>query len=172
MPYIPQLIRALSRTVRRTRWGGVPDPVARDVLAMIGHLEENHRKALEAWLAWFRPVGFEPIGAGLTSVVLDIGRGRVLRIGAGPLACVPVSVHVNQPLERWRAGWLRVEVYPKLDTAGITDADVERVRQALEAEGLEFHDPGPDNLGRDQQGNLKVLDPGAVRFKVRLGTVR
>ena len=48
--------------------------------------------------------------------------------------------------------------FSPIETAGIIDDDVKQMEAALAAKGLEWNDPYPNNLGRDQVGNLKILD--------------
>jgi len=105
---------------------------------------------------------FEPLGAGASSVVLDMGSGQALRLGLGALTPIAPVGEVVQPLMRLCMSGLRAEVVPKADTAGITDADVLAMTSLLAAKGYEFSDAGTDNLGRIN-GRLFVIDPGAVR---------
>ncbi len=102
------------------------------------------------------------IGGGVGSVVLDIGGNRVARIGRGTPAPVPNIPEVLQPLAQQQVGGWRVEIFPQVDTTGITDADVVQVQQQLGARGYQFSDAGTDNLGRLPDGRVVVLDPGAV----------
>lgn len=136
---------------------GLPDPVTQDLLGAKGLSALT--KLLERLMG---PRDFKPLGAGASSVVLDVGRGQALRLGLGDLAPIAPVREVVQPLLRVCMGGLRAEVVPKADTAGITEADVLAMSSLLAAEGYEFSDAGTDNLGR-VCGRLLVIDPGAVQ---------
>lgn len=154
----PSLRSALKSMQRRdpVTKSNVPDPVAGDVL---GSATFPH---VARFVEGQATGPIEPVGAGVGSVVLDIGGDRVARIGVGTAGPVPEIASVLQPSSQTNMGGLRVEIFPKVDTSNITAADVATMRKQLKAEGYEFSDAGTDNLGRTADGKLVVTDPGAV----------
>ncbi len=160
VPPTPSLRTALQGATRDARIGGEvitsPDPIAAEVLASPSYPQ------VEAWLA--PQIQGDPVyvGGGAGSVVLDIGGDRVARMGRGTATPLPNIPEVLQPLAQQTLGDLRVEIFPKVETAGITEAEVQQMHQSLAAQGYAFSDAGTDNLGRLPDGRLVVIDPGAV----------
>lgn len=136
----------------------IPDPIAVYVL-------EEPRDALtavESELRSHSATRFSPLSGGASSVVLDVGDGRVVRLGLGRLIPKPDIPEMVQPLAKGAVGSIRFEIMPKIDTDNISEVDVEAMKIILRAKGYRFSDPGTDNLGRTSDGRLVVLDPGAI----------
>lgn len=154
------VLKSLKRNTKLT--GEVPDPVAQDILKAIGdHAAALNDFILSYWADW---QVVEPLGAGAGSVVLSLGDNRVARIGVGEyVQDLPKSDLIVLRHAMKMFGNVRVEIYPKLDTSNITEADVATMTKKLNDEGFDFVDPGTDNLGRTKDGTLKVIDPGAVK---------
>ena len=148
------LIEALNASTRETRWGTVPDPVAREVL--------NSRSIhdLDRELAALGMKDLQPLSAGASSVVLQTG-GKVVRVGVGEPAPRPNIPEVLQAEQSGSVGYLRYEVLPRVETHGITPADVQQLHGQLKSRGYEWGDAGPDNAGK-LDGRLVVTDPGGI----------
>lgn len=145
----------LQSATRDTRLGAMPDPVANEVLGSKSFAD------LERMIAADGVTSISGVlGAGASSIVIDTNAGA-LRIGSGDLVPSFNSKNVIQPIASGVSGGLRYELMPKADTAGVTQADVDSISEALRGEGLEFSDAGTDNLGR-VNGRLVVIDPGSV----------
>jgi len=146
----------LAKATRETKWGAVDDPIAQDLLKS---------KSLDSVSKVVEDLGITAVsgvlGAGAGSIVLDTDKGA-LRLGAGKLGDSIKSSNVIQPIASGEVGGLRYELMPKADTANITEEDVKAMSETLAKEGLEFSDPGTDNLGR-VDGKLVVIDSGAVQ---------
>lgn len=108
----------------------------------------------------------------LGEIAPELGRGRdslwfegegdrivVLRLGRGK--AVPDVPEVLKPTVRRRFGEVRIEVFPRVETEGITPSDVRALQEQLAARGLELTDPSPGNVGRRGR-QLVVLDPDDV----------
>lgn len=106
-------------------------------------------------------------GAGVGSFVIDLNNGQVARIGIGQVKQVPDISTMLQPVEQHQFGGLRVELFPKVETAGMTNADVQAVAGRLKKQGYDFPDAGTDNIGRLPDGSLVVIDPGAIQKSKR-----
>ena len=138
---------------------------------------EGATEAVEAFLTANGATEMTYFARGTESLVFDLGNGRVAQVGWGTLRRPPSSPLVNQQIDgrefsigpRGREKFLRVEIYEKLDTESITSADFLAMKASLAAEGLEFSDrtAGKDQLGRNSNGRVLVLDPGAVRRRAR-----
>lgn len=146
---------AMRKSTRKASWGETDDVVAQGILAM-PRMKAGIAKAEEA----ARRHGadqFQPMSGGASSVVIDAGP-VVVRIMDQDVVKRIDSPNILQPLESG-VNW---EVLPKADTANITEKEVAEMKATLAAEGLDFHDPGTDQLGR-VNGKMMVLDPGSVR---------
>jgi len=97
------------------------------------------------------------LAGGFDHVVIDLGNDKVLKLGKLPKE-QPETPFSLKPTASKTIGNVGVEVYPKLDTKGITEDDVQHVVSELAKQDLTWNDPGTDNLGRDADGNLKILD--------------
>lgn len=133
----------------------VPDPVAKDLLAYCD------LQALWVQLSRLGVKDLAHLGAGASSVVLDVGDGLAVRLGLGAPLDMPRIEGVIQPLARGTAGTARFELMPLADTDGVTEADLQLLAEMLDAQGYRFSDAGLDNIGR-VDGQLVVIDPGAV----------
>ncbi len=159
-PILQDALRSAERPVNIAGMEGerAPDPIARDILKR----PEADLRELEAVLASRGVRELHVAGAGSTSIVLDAGDGRVVRLGLGGSRARPNIPEVLQPIEVGRAGGIGYEILPKVDVAGIVAADVEAMKASLAARGFRFSDPGTDNLGRTPDGRLVVTDSGAI----------
>ena len=159
------LMDLLKSAQRETRWGPQPDPIAVDIL---GNVTGPADVATLAGLLNDR--GIVPRGildAGASSLVLDAG-DKVVRLGTGEIgARIPVS-ELLQADHFGSVGTLRYEILRRVNTADINEADVEAMTKTLKAKGYEFCDPAEDNLGRLPNGDLVVIDPGAVKLSASM----
>ncbi len=103
------------------------------------------------------------LGSGFDHVVLDLGNNKVMRLGRLPQHAAD-SKYTLKPSVSRTVGPVGVEIYPRLDTTGITESDVQKVQAGLANEGLTWDDAATDNLARDENGDLKIID-GQVRRK-------
>ncbi|WP_260434743.1 zeta toxin family protein [Burkholderia stagnalis] len=148
------LLEALSVATRDTRWGPVPDPVANEVLG------SKSVRALDRELASLGIRDLRPLAAGASSVVLD-AKDRVVRVGVGESIPRPKVPEVLQAERTGAVGFLRYEILPKVDTRGITQADVQALQDSLQRRGYVWGDAAPDNIGR-LEGRLVITDPGGI----------
>lgn len=147
---------ALAAATRSTNLlGVVPDPIAQEVLA------SKSLELLGEELAGHGIRDLQPFAAGASSVVLRAGE-KVVRLGLGDPVHRPAIPEVLQAERSGAVGFIRYEVLPKVDTDGITDAEVQALQERLQASGYEWGDAAPDNAGR-HEGRLVVTDPGGVR---------
>lgn len=153
------LANVLRSATRDVRIGGEiitsPDPVAGDIL------RSPDFSALEAAVIPYQPTRI--LGAGVDSVVMDVGNGQVLRVGIGenaPWAGIP---DVIRPIDSGQVGAIRWQLMPQVDTTNITAGNIAQMHIRLRDRGFEFVDPGADNLGRLPNGNIVIIDPGAVK---------
>ena len=75
---------------------------------------------------------------------------------------------VLQPTYSNQIGEWQIERLPKLETFGITHKGVEILRELLRSQSYQLIDVAPgsydyDNLGRLPNGQIVVIDPGAVQ---------
>ncbi|MDO8483024.1 MAG: hypothetical protein Q7S86_04365 [bacterium] len=97
------------------------------------------------------------------AVLLDSG-SRVVRLSANEPVRKVDAPYVLQPIAAEKIGSIYVQISKKVQTEGITEADVGNVQANLAAQGYEWDDAGTDNLGRDESGGLVILD-GTVKRK-------
>ena len=131
------------------------DPIARGIL----ETDVENLKKIEQYLKEQNIKHLAPLkeGYGVSSVVLDAG-GVVVRLSRmRPTQKVDIP-HVLQPLAEAVIGGVSVQISKKLKTSGITEHDVKKVQDDLQKIGYTWGDPGTDNLGRDEQGNMFILD--------------
>ena len=163
----PSIADLLGNATRQYKIGGEPmqesDPRAQLILKS---LSPEHQQAIDSLIAGSGAVNPHVLASGFDHVVLDLGNGEVMRMGRRPQH-EEDSPYVLKPVASQTFGDVGVEIYPKVNTAGITPADVETVKSDLAQQGLHWDDAAPDNLGRDAQGNLKILD-GQVK-KIQSG---
>jgi len=156
--------QALQDAMRSVVVGGErqnhPDPVAIDVLRALSKTPGGLR-AFDSLVASRTEQQPTFLGAGVGHAVLDLGNGEVLKLGK--LQKQERSRYALQPEVSGEIGSVAYAIYPKLDTSGISDADVDLVDAQLRSEGLEWSDAGKDNLGRDANGDLKILDGDVTR---------
>ncbi|HVV15230.1 MAG TPA: hypothetical protein VHD55_02450 [Candidatus Paceibacterota bacterium] len=131
------------------------DPIAR-VIAEAG---PKNLSDIESYLTAQSIDALAPLehGYGFSAVVLDAG-DRVVRLSRLKPTHKPGIPLVLQPLAEEIVGKISVQIFKKLQTAGITDADVQNVKDQLGMEGYRWDDAGTDNLGRDENGQLFILD--------------
>lgn len=134
-----------------------PDPRAQIILRSLSP-EDQKRVDEMMWDAKEPKV----LSSGFDHVVLDLGNGKVMRLGQLP-AHEAKNDLIAKPIESKTVGKVGVEIYPKLDASGITDADVKKVTEELAAKGFEWQDAAPDNLARDAKGNLQIIDGRVVK---------
>jgi hypothetical protein len=96
-------------------------------------------------------------GYGTSSIVLDAG-DKVVRLSPYGLRAASKIPEYVKPLAAMESKGIGAEIMPKLDTANITQADVETMQAKLAKRGLVWPDGGVDNLGRDAKGKLHILD--------------
>lgn len=146
-----QLLGGMTRNVPEVLGGGTaPDPIAQQILK-----SPDRDQIVQAI-----PKGSKAMTGGFEAVVLQMPDGDVMRIG--PKKERPNIPEVLQPTERQEFQNYQIERLPKVQTEGITDADVQEMEKQLHARGYTMSDPGPDNLGRLPDGRLVVIDAGAV----------
>jgi hypothetical protein len=146
-----QLLGSLTRKAPESMGGeNYPDPIAQEIL------KSPDKDAVTSAI----PKGSKSLSAGAASVVLETPEGDVLRIG--PKGGRPNIPEVLQPTHSQEFQNYQVERLPKVETKGITDADVASMEKQLNARGYTMSDPGTDNLGKLPDGRLVVIDAGAV----------
>jgi hypothetical protein len=148
------ILKSATRYMRLTD-ENVMDPIAEDVLKF-SRIDELLKELEKKGVKKFKSV----LGSGTGNIVVETDIGGV-RIGFGDLAKTINSQNVIPVIAQGSVGTLRYQIVPIADTKGITEEDVETIKLKLKAEGLEFSDPGTDNLGRIN-GKLVVIDLGAV----------
>ncbi|CAG9236976.1 Riboflavin biosynthesis intermediates N-glycosidase (modular protein) [Paraburkholderia tropica] len=148
---------ALEAATRRVRVGGAEidaaDPIAQSVLSSV------NLRALDEALQRDGVRDLKPFTGGASSVVLDAGQTRVVRIGMGDLPQRPNVEGILQPVSSGQLGMLRYEVMPRVSTEGITQTEVDRLHADLRARGVEWSDRGTDNMGFIN-GRAVVIDGG------------
>ena len=105
------------------------------------------------------------IGKGESGSAFELPDGRILKITS---ACEYLSEldsdYIIKPdLIAVDNTGIAAMIVEKLDTSNITQDDVEKVFKELLKEGYIWSDLKVDNIGRDANGNLKVLDYGQLR---------
>lgn len=152
---------ALREATRTVRVGGTemtaPDPIAQDVLSSV------NIAALDAALQGEGIRDLKPLAGGASSVVLDAGENKVVRIGLGDLVQRPNVEGILQPLSSGQIGMLRYEVMPRVSTDGIMQSEVDRLHADLKARGVEWGDKAADNMGFIN-GRAVVIDPGGLSW--------
>lgn len=154
------LSEVLRSAKRNTSFGLQPDPIAEQLLGNIGIANDLRLLETKLWDLGIEVVGVH--GAGASSIVLDAGK-FVVRLGAGECIPRPFIAELLQAPAYGKTGSVRWEVLPKIDTASITETDVDILSEALAGKSCELVDAGTDNLGRLPSGRLVIIDPGAVR---------
>ncbi len=158
-----EVIRGLTRLSPIAGMEGevVPDPIAGYLLS-----KKDALKSIEKYLHGKGFLHIKPLtnGHGMSAVVLDAG-DHVVRLSAMHPSAKPEHRLVLKPLLREVIEGVSVIVSKKLRTDTITDDDVTRVQQELTNDGYIWDDAGRDNLGKDEEGNVFVLD-GSVQKKM------
>lgn len=146
----------LAGAKRKYKVGGEPmeeaDPRAQIILKS---LKPEDLKQVDALMAGSKNPSV--MAAGFDHVVVDLGNDKVMRLGQLPKHEAE-SEYIAKPSVSKAVGDVGVEIYPKLETKGITDADVQSVKDALAEKGLTWGDAATDNLARDAKGDLKIID--------------
>ena len=118
---------------------------------MLGYVADTTKEPLQS------------IGYGTQRAAFQSG-DHVVKLGNGPL---PESYPSNPWLTQRVQGQgfkgasgadYHATVEPKLDTKGITDADVKTATDGLKESGYSIEDGSKDNLGRDSKGHLRFFD--------------
>lgn len=137
----------------------VQDPIAQEILEMG---PENIRE-VDLFLRNNGITTLAPLeeGHGFSAVVLDAG-DKVVRLSRMKPTEKPNVPYVHPPLISEIIAGLSIQISKKLETENITEADVESMQNKLKAIGYRWDDAGTDNLGRDENGNLLIID-GSVR---------
>jgi hypothetical protein len=152
------LLEALRNSKREVRFGqpttwNVMDPHAEEILART----PVDLGKIDAVLAANGITELKPLDAGFESIVLDAG-DKVVRLTTGQRRQTPDIPEYNKPIAQGEIAGVRIEILPKLDVANITTVDVKAIEVRLAARDLHWGDAAPDNLGRDTDGNLKIID--------------
>lgn len=167
---------------RRLREGGMAhllDPVQELTSTGVSKMirDADQEGAIDAYLKESGAEYYRPLGAGSFNAVIDIGGGKIARIGLGTLQKPPTSELINQPIDMrafplkepyydpqlgGTAQEIRVEIYPKIEGGDVTREEIGRLAEALEGEDIYFWDRSKGNVGRDAQGRPIVIDAGAV----------
>ncbi len=136
------------------------DPVAKDLL-LTG---QNTIDAVTQFLKEQGIIAFQIAegGYGFSSLVLDAS-DRIVRLSFGSPTLKPAVIHVLKPLVSKRVGKIHVLIAKKLDMSNITEDDVRKVQTDLGAQGYRWNDAGMDNLGRDERGDLWIIDGSVVK---------
>jgi hypothetical protein len=112
------------------------------------------------------PVGSTILSYGFSSVVLRMSDGNVLRIGRGDERR-PNIKGLLQPVSAKTIGNYLLEILPFVNTTNFTNEEVRNLERILNTQGYTFNDYSlgqwdNDNLGRLPDGEVVVIDPGAV----------
>lgn len=159
-----KLVELLSSLKRKSPIPGmenelVPDPVAEELLnAGPDNLTEISIFLKNSGISNLNEL---PDKWGFSAVVLDAG-DRVIRLSKNQPTAKPDAPYVLRPESQKKIGNVYVQISKKVSTGNISEADVESVRKDLAAQGYEWDDAGTDNLGRDEKGNLMIID-GSVK---------
>lgn len=164
--HLPELVSILKTLSRPAPFPGMEgemleDPIAREIMAVGTEtltqagifLEQNGIHTLSPLES----------GYGFSSVVLDAG-DTVVRLSRMAPTKKPDAPHVLQPVAAEIIGGLSIQISKKLDTYAITEDDVKKVQDDLSEEGYVWDDAGTDNLGRDENNGLFIID-GSVSKK-------
>ena len=113
------------------------------------------------------PVGSTILSYGFSSVVLRMPDGNVLRIGRDTEQKRLDIKGLLQPTSAKIVGNYLLEILPFVNTTNFTNDEVKDLERLLNAQGYTFDDYAlgqwdNDNLGRLPNGEVVVIDPGAV----------
>jgi len=138
----------------------IEDPVAQSILKV----GPEQLRDVTTFLAENGVLGLEPLAGayGTGAVVLDAG-DRVVRLSRSAPPLRPNTPFVLQPSVVTTVGEISVEIMLKLETGSISDADVVSVQRELGKLGYIWDDAGADNLGRDSDGKLWVIDGSVTK---------
>ena len=139
----------------------VEDPVAEEIL----RVGSDTLQQVESFLKENGVESLTPIeGAyGFSAVVFDAGN-NIVRLSRMKPTEKPNIPYVLQPLAAEIIGPISVQISKKLNTHGITEAEAIEVENNLKAEGYDWRDPGADNLGRDENGKLFIIDGSVIKM--------
>jgi hypothetical protein len=155
--FLTNILKGLERISPIAGMGGQKeeDPVAQEIL----NVGSENLREVEMFLKDQGITTLAPLksGYGFSAVVLD-AQDKVVRLSRMKPTLKPSVPHVLQPLVSTIVGRLSVQISEKLETDNITEADVERLQNDLKAIGYQWNDAGTDNVGRDHNGNLLVID--------------
>jgi hypothetical protein len=137
-----------------------PDPIAQEILRSSSDLNDVEKFLLDNEIT-----SLSPLGNGFSALVFDTG-DKVVRLSQMSPTQKPHIKGILQPLASEIIGGISVQIFKKLETKNITDADVEQVQQEFAEQGYHWDDAAPDNLGRDENGSLFVIDGSVVENKI------
>jgi hypothetical protein len=154
---LTKTLRGLQRAVRIPGMEGemVPDPVAQQLLSF-------GKSDIEAVSHFLDEKGIDnpqPLneGYGTFAIVLDAG-DKIVRLSLSNPPARVEAPYVLQPEVNEKIGQVWVQIVKKVDTSGITEQDLVNIQNDLASQGYKWDDPGTDNLGRDELGNLVIID--------------
>jgi hypothetical protein len=142
--------------------GSVKQPGIRGTPEIVQRLTADPiLKEIAAWL----PSDLTPVAAGREAVVLETKDGQIIRIGRviGPRPDIP---EVLQSTKQVVIGDWQVEILPKVDTNWkefVNESVLQDMRQAVARRGFWLTDEDPINFGRLANGEIVLIDPGAIR---------
>ncbi len=154
------VIRGLTRLspIPGMEGEAVPDPIAEYLVS-----KKSALKSVESYLHEKGFYDLTPLkdGYGMSAVLLDAGDNVIRLSGMYPTA-KPEHRRVLKPSHSEIIDGISVVISKKLQTDAITDNDVAMVQKEFANDGYTWDDAGRDNLGKDDAGNLFVID-GSVR---------
>lgn len=160
---LTDILKKLFRTpsIQGMEGEKVVDPIAQEILSTG---PENLEK-IEFFLKENNITNIVPLeqGHGFSAVVLE-ANDKVVRLSRQMSTSKPNAPHVLQPLAVEIIGGVSVQISKKLNTINITEDDVQKVQDDLKTAGYRWDDAGPDNLGRDENGNIFILDGSIIKL--------
>lgn len=107
---------------------------------------------------------------GSEAIVFDLGNGTVARVSSYYPSDLPEHRLINQRVTHWRVGdekiGVTIEIFPKLNVWKKGMKKDEWIAQARKLEvdlwndGIEAVDVDYANVGHDDEGTWKIIDPG------------
>jgi len=147
--------RDVLRSIKRPDHsrGGVlvDDPIAQAILK-----SSNADDILRAI-----PDGCVPVGSGRTAIALKTPDGHVIRIEQGTVSRPKVGEMLQAKETKHIGGWT-VEKLPFASAGEVTVGDIAKIKKSLARKGFTLGDDFADNLGKLPNGEIKVIDPGAI----------
>ena len=156
------ILKTLTRESRIVGMEGekVEDPVAQEVLEVGPETLDQIEIFLKAHgIIHLKPL---PFAYGYSAVILDAG-DEIVRISRMKPDERLDNEYVLRPRVTEIIGSVSVEICKKLTTAGITEKDVQQVQEDLRTQGYRWSDAGADNLAKDENGKLFIIDGRVVK---------